>query len=40
MIVGGWEYVWAGYGVAWTALLLYALSLVLRLRRAARERDG
>ncbi|MFN0062238.1 MAG: hypothetical protein ACKVPX_06955 [Myxococcaceae bacterium] len=32
-IVGGWEYVWAAYGIAWAGLALYALSLVWRLRR-------
>ena len=32
-IRGGWEYVWAAYGIAWTGLGLYALSLWVRLRR-------
>ena len=30
LIVGGWEYVWAAWGVTWLALALYAVSLWLR----------
>ena len=30
MIQGGMGYVWAAYGISWTALLLYGLSLYLR----------
>ncbi|WP_395823340.1 hypothetical protein [Archangium minus] len=29
-IQGGWEYVWASFGIAWVSLSLYALSLWLR----------
>ncbi len=29
-IQGGWSYVWTAYGLTWTALGLYALSLWLR----------
>lgn len=29
-IQGGWEYIWAAYGIAWASLSLYALSLWLR----------
>lgn len=29
-IAGGWEYIWAAYGITWAALALYALSLWLR----------
>jgi hypothetical protein len=36
-IRGGWEYVWAAYGIAWTGLGLYALSLWVRLRREDRR---
>jgi heme exporter protein D len=32
-IVGGWEFVWAAYGLTATALLLYGVNLVVRLRR-------
>jgi len=30
VISGGWSYVWAGYGLTWATLALYALSLYLR----------
>ena len=43
MIVGGWEYVFAAYGVAWTGLLVYGVTLHARLRLAhesvAKERQ-
>jgi hypothetical protein len=29
-IQGGWEFIWAAYGITWAALSLYALSLWLR----------
>jgi heme exporter protein D len=29
-VVGGWEYVWAAYGITWAGLLLYGLSLYVR----------
>ena len=29
-IQGGWSYVWTAYGLTWTALTLYALSLWVR----------
>ena len=29
-IVGGWEYVWASWGIAWSGIVLYALSLFTR----------
>jgi hypothetical protein len=32
-IQGGWEYVWTSYGIAWSALALYSLSLWLRRPR-------
>ncbi len=32
-IQGGWEYIWAAYGVAWTGLTLYAVSLWARRPR-------
>jgi len=34
-IIGGWEYVWAAYGVTWTGIVLYALSLWVRRPKAA-----
>ena len=32
-IQGGWNFVWTAYGLTWTALSLYALSLWLRRSR-------
>jgi hypothetical protein len=29
-IVGGWEYVWASWGIAWLGMVLYAASLYVR----------
>lgn len=34
MIVGGWEYVWAVYGLTWLALAGYGVGLVIRWRSA------
>ena len=34
-IQGGWEYVWTSYGIAWSALALYSLSLWLRRPKQA-----
>jgi hypothetical protein len=31
-IVGGWEYVWASFLIAWIGIGLYAVSLLLRRR--------
>jgi hypothetical protein len=33
-IVGGWEYVWPCYLIAWIGIGLYAVSLIARRRRA------
>jgi len=30
MIQGGWEYVWAVYGITWTVLIAYLISLRVR----------
>jgi heme exporter protein D len=32
-IVGGWEFVWAAYGLTSAVLLIYGVSLVTRLRK-------
>jgi hypothetical protein len=41
VVVGGWEYVWAAYGLTFTAFLVYGVSLITKLReertRAAAE---
>lgn len=39
MIQGGWEYVWAVYGLSWTVLVAYTLRALL-LRREALESDA
>jgi hypothetical protein len=36
-IQGGWEYVWAAYGIAWGGLSLYAISLWTRWPRGERR---
>lgn len=36
MIQGGWEYVIAAYGLSFTVLVVYAVSMQLRLRQKAR----
>ena len=30
MIAGGWDYVYAAYGITWTVLLIYGASLLHR----------
>ncbi|HYI08604.1 MAG TPA: hypothetical protein VEK57_06010 [Thermoanaerobaculia bacterium] len=37
VIVGGWEFVWAAYGITAAAFILYGLSLMSRLREAGRN---
>ena len=34
VISGGWEFVWAAYGITAAVFVLYGISLVLRLREA------
>ncbi|HEY5609573.1 MAG TPA: heme exporter protein CcmD [Thermoanaerobaculia bacterium] len=36
-ISGGWEYVWAAYGVTAVALLIYTIALVARYRAEKRR---
>lgn len=38
-IVGGWEYVWVSYGLAWSVISLYGLSLWLRSRGSQTSED-
>ena len=38
-ITGGWEYVWGAYTVAWAGIILYSLSLWLRVR-GQRAKEG
>ena len=41
VVVGGWEYVWAAYGVTALAFIVYGVTLITKLReersRAAAE---
>lgn len=37
MIQGGWEYVQASYAITIVTLVVYAVSLTLRLRAAQKE---
>jgi len=32
IVTGGWEYVWAAYGITFTVLGGYAISLIVRVR--------
>ncbi len=32
VLTGGWEYIWAAYGITWATFLLYAVYLTLRSR--------
>ena len=34
VVVGGWEFVWAAYGLTFTAFLIYGLSLLTKYRAA------
>ncbi len=38
-IQGGWEYVWAAYGITAVVLIGYTVSVLLRWRSAIRRRD-
>ncbi len=39
VITGGWEYVWAAYGLTGVVLTTYAVSLLLRLRAETRRAE-
>lgn len=32
VVVGGWEYVWMAYGLTFTALAIYGVTLITKLR--------
>ncbi len=38
MIEGGWEYVWAAYGISAAVLIGYTISVLLRWRSATQRR--
>lgn len=33
VVVGGWEFVWAAYGLSFTAFLIYGVSLLTKYRQ-------
>jgi hypothetical protein len=42
VVIGGWEYVWAAYGLTFAAFVIYGVTLITKLReeqaRAAKDR--
>jgi hypothetical protein len=42
VVVGGWEYVWAAYGITVLAFVIYGVTLITKLReeRARAAADG
>jgi hypothetical protein len=42
VVVGGWEYVWAAYGITALALVIYGVMLITKLReeRTRAAADG
>ena len=34
VVVGGWEFVWAAYGLSFAAFLIYGVSLLTKYRAA------
>ncbi|HEX6160501.1 MAG TPA: hypothetical protein VF111_10075 [Thermoanaerobaculia bacterium] len=44
IVVGGWEYVWMAYGLTFSALAIYGVTLFMKLReewnRAAAEGES
>lgn len=37
IVTGGWEFVWAAYGLTAAALLIYGVGLAIRMREAKRN---
>jgi heme exporter protein D len=40
VIVGGWQYVWMAYGLTFSAFAIYGVTLLVRLRDAARRESS
>lgn len=40
IVTGGWEFVWAAYGITFLVLGGYGVSLAARLRRGSKEEEG
>ena len=36
IVVGGWEFVWAAYGLTAAVFLIYGISVIARLRESKR----
>jgi hypothetical protein len=34
VVIGGWEFVWAAYGLTAAAFLIYGITLIAKLREA------
>jgi heme exporter protein D len=34
VVVGGWEFVWAAYGITATGFAIYIVSLIVRLKES------
>ena len=32
-VVGGWEYVWAAYGITWATVIVYSASIFLKRKK-------
>lgn len=39
IVIGGWEFVWAAYGISFLALAGYGMSLALRSKRGAADHE-
>lgn len=37
IVTGGWEFVWAAYGITFSVLVGYGIRLVAGLRRSGKE---
>lgn len=37
IVVGGWEFVWAAYGLTSLAFVIYTISLIARVREAKKH---
>jgi hypothetical protein len=37
VVVGGWEFVWAAYGITAAGFAIYIVSLITRLREARKS---
>ncbi len=40
IVTGGWEFVWAAYGITFAALSAYGFQLVRKVRREGKEEEN